>query len=68
MLDLTVVKMLATSQAYTGNDSNKLTPYFRQFLVQLLQLFQCNRRLLETRGSFIIRCSLLQLSQPHAVI
>ena len=54
-LDLTVVKVLATSQAYTGNDGNKLTPYFRQFLVQLLQLFQSNRRLLEARGSFIIR-------------
>ena len=42
--------------------------YFRQFLVQLLQLFQSNRRLLDIRGSFIIRFYWLQLSWLHVVI
>jgi len=47
--------MFSTSQPHVTDENSKLTPYFRQFLVQLLNLFHTNRHLLETRGSFIIR-------------
>lgn len=56
-----MVKSFSTSQPHVIDDNSGLTPYFRQFLVQLMNLFHTDRRILETRGSFIIRYTIITM-------
>ena len=38
-----------------GGEGTQLNKYFRTFLVELLRMFETDRTLLETKGSFVIR-------------
>lgn len=40
---------------YSNNSGNNTSPYYNKFIISLLNLFSFNKRLLDERGSFIIR-------------
>jgi vacuole morphology and inheritance protein 14 len=53
ILNLQVLASLCSSE---GEPQNR---HFRLFLLSLLRLFSADRNLLDTKGSFIIRCPIL---------
>ncbi len=54
----------AAKQAAVGKTHNRLNEYFRKFMVELLNIFDSDRPLLEEKGSFLIR----YVTVPHRVI
>lgn len=44
-----------SAEGSTESASNNTSPFYNKFILSLLNLFSVNKRLLDERGSFIIR-------------